>query len=211
MKYLIPAIGLALIAPALNTPAMAQEQKAPSYKVDPSKIEAVYKDMFKSAKGEWAKRIVQDETQKLCSQYRNQLPDKLFEKVLAKEKASVRFPKDGKVIGDWRRGEKIAQSGFGGRFNDKPKTINGGNCYACHQITKKELSYGTLGPSLLGYGKARNFDPKEAKATYAKVYNPQSVMPCSNMPRFGYHGFLSEQQIKDVVALLFAKDSPANQ
>jgi sulfur-oxidizing protein SoxX len=30
------------------------------------------------------------------------------------------------------------------------------------------------------------------------------------MPRFGYHKFLSEEQIKDVVALLFAKDSPVN-
>ncbi len=71
-------------------------------------------------------------------------------------------------MGDWRSGEKIAQSGFGGRFNDKPGTINGGNCYACHQITKKELSYGTLGPSLLNYGKTRDFDPKEARRPMRK-------------------------------------------
>jgi sulfur-oxidizing protein SoxX len=73
-----------------------------------------------------------------------------------------------------------------------------------------ELSYGTLGPSLLAYGKNRNFDPQAAKAAYAKIFNPQSVLPCSQMPRFGYHKFLSEEQIKDVVALLFAKDSPIN-
>jgi len=30
------------------------------------------------------------------------------------------------------------------------------------------------------------------------------------MPRFGHSGFLSEQQIKDLVALLFDKDSPVN-
>jgi sulfur-oxidizing protein SoxX len=30
------------------------------------------------------------------------------------------------------------------------------------------------------------------------------------MPRFGYHEFLSEQQIKDVVAYLMSPDSPVN-
>jgi sulfur-oxidizing protein SoxX len=129
---------------------------------------------------------------------------------MADAKASVVYPADGNVIGDWKEGEKIAQSGFGGRFNDKPDVVNGGNCYACHQMRPDELSYGTLGPSLLGYGKARNFEAEAAKAAYAKVYNAQAVFPCSQMPRFGYHKFLSEQQMKDVVALLFAKDSPVN-
>lgn len=203
MKYLIPVIAI-----ALTGPAVAQERK---FGVDPKKVEAAYKDMFRNAKGKWAKRIVQDETQIACSKYGADLPDALFEKIQKQARASVKYPKDGKVMGDWKRGEKIAQSGFGGRFNDRPGTVNGGNCYACHQITKKEVSYGTLGPSLVGYGKAREFDPKEARATYAKIYNPMVVQPCSNMSRFGYHNFLSEQQIKDVVALLFAKDSPVNE
>ncbi len=73
MKYLIPFIGLAFCAPAF-----AQDKSA-DIKVDAAKVEAVYKDMFKGAKGEWAKRIVQDETQKLCSQYRNQLSDADFQ------------------------------------------------------------------------------------------------------------------------------------
>jgi sulfur-oxidizing protein SoxX len=30
------------------------------------------------------------------------------------------------------------------------------------------------------------------------------------MPRFGHAGILTEQQIKDVVALLMAPDSPVN-
>ncbi len=30
------------------------------------------------------------------------------------------------------------------------------------------------------------------------------------MPRFGHNGILSEQQIKDVVALLMDPDSPVN-
>lgn len=206
MKYFVSAFALVMVA----MPALAQD-KAPVYKVDQAKVEAAYTDMFKNAKGEWAKRPIQDAEQKKCSQTRNQLSDDDFNKMRESQAKTVKYPKDGIFLGDWRRGERIAQSGFGGRFNDKPGTVNGGNCYACHQITKKELSYGTLGPSLLGYGKARDFDPKEMRATYAKIYNSWSVQPCSNMPRFGYHNFLSEQQIKDLIALLYAKDSPTNQ
>lgn len=193
-----------LLAGAICLPASAQDR------ANPADVETFYEGMFKNAKEEWKKKTVQDETQKVCSQYRNDLPKAEFDKVLAREKGNVKMPADGNVMGDWKAGEKIAQSGFGGRFNDKPGTINGGNCYACHQLSKKELSFGTLAPSLLEYGKIRKFDAKEATAAYAKIYNAQSVQPCSNMPRFGHSGFLSEQQIKDLVALLFDKDSPVN-
>jgi sulfur-oxidizing protein SoxX len=77
-------------------------------------------------------------------------------------------------------------------------------------MAPKELSYGTLGPSLMDYGKIRKFAPADARAAYAKIFNAQSVVPCSNMPRFGYHKFLTEQQIKDVTAYLFDPDSPMN-
>lgn len=95
-------------------------------------------------------------------------------------------------------------------FTDKPDTFKGGNCYACHQIEKKEVSYGTLGPSLDEYGKIRKFSAEEAKATYAKIYNAQSVQPCSNMPRLGHNKFLTEENIKDLTAYLFDPESPVN-
>ncbi|MGB0086216.1 MAG: sulfur oxidation c-type cytochrome SoxX [Rhodomicrobiaceae bacterium] len=177
---------------------------------DGAVVEKYIAATWKKLPDDWKSRVEQDETQQLCSKYRNAPPADIAEKIAAREKATVVYPADGNVLGDWKQGEKIAQSGFGGRFSDKPGAVNGGNCYACHQISSSELSYGTLGPSLLGYGKARNFDPAEAKATYAKIYNPQAGLACSQMPRFGYHKFLSEEQIKDVVALLFAKDSPVN-
>ena len=57
-----------------------------------------------------------------------------------------------------RRARAIAQSGYGLRFTDyPPRSANGGNCYACHQMTRQEVSYGTLGPSLLAYGKNPQF------------------------------------------------------
>ena len=87
---------------------------------------------------------------------------------------------------------------------------NGGNCYACHQLTKKEVSYGTLGPSLLGYGKLRNFSEADTKAAYEKIYNSQAAFPCSTMPRFGANKVLTIEQIKDAVALLMSPDSPVN-
>jgi sulfur-oxidizing protein SoxX len=179
-------------------------------RADMAKVDKVYADMFRDAKGEWAKRVELDETQKICSQYHNNPPQAEFEKVLAREKANVVMPADGNVMGNWKSGEKIAQSGFGLRFNDKPGTINGGNCYACHQVSKTELSFGTLGPSLLEYGKIRKYDPEEAKRTYAQIYNSNAVQPCSTMPRFGHNKVLDEQQIKDLVALLFDPESPVN-
>jgi sulfur-oxidizing protein SoxX len=114
-------------------------------------------------------------------------------------------------MGEWQKGERIAQSGYGLRFTDyPPRGPNGGNCYACHQMTKAEVSYGTLGPSLLNYGKLRNFGEAETKAAYEKIYNSQATIPCSNMPRFGTNKVLTIEQIKDVVALLMSPDSPVN-
>jgi sulfur-oxidizing protein SoxX len=207
------AIRIALAPAAILAAGFANAQTAPKPSaggVDPAVMEAYIKSTWKKVPAGWESRIAQDETQKVCSQYRDNPPDAEFAKILAREKATVVSPADGNVMGDWRRGEKIAQSGFGERFSDKPGTVNGGNCYACHQMAKEELSFGTLGPSLLEYGKIRKFSAEDAKLVYARVYNSQSAQPCSLMPRFGYHKFLSEQQIKDVVAYLMSPDSPVN-
>ncbi len=203
MKTIVSILALSL---GLAGTALAQDAKL---QVDAAKLEAVTKAMWPKTPQGWENRISFDETQKLCSQYRNDLPNDLFEKVRQQEIATVKFPADGNVIGNWQAGKRIANDGRGGTFTDQPMT-NGANCYACHQMDLAELSYGTLGPSLHLYGKNRGFKPEEAKATYAKIYNSMSVMPCSMMPRFGYHGFLTEQQMKDVTALLFDPESPVN-
>jgi sulfur-oxidizing protein SoxX len=49
------------------------------------------------------------------------------------------------------------------------------------------------------------------KYAYGKVYNSQAFSACSTMPRFGHMGILTEQQMKDVVALLMDPKSPVNQ
>ena len=37
------------------------------------------------------------------------------------------------------------------------------------------------------------------KYAYGKVYNADAYSACTNMPRFGHKGILTEQQIDDVV------------
>jgi sulfur-oxidizing protein SoxX len=146
-----------------------------------------------------------------CSAYRNAPPTAIAEEIQRRERATIVYPADGKVLGDWKKGETIAQSGYGLRFTDyPPRSANGGNCYACHQITKQEVSYGTLGPSLLGYGKNRKFSEADTKAAYDKIYNSHAALPCSTMPRFGSNKILTIEQIKDLVALLMSPESPAN-
>ena len=99
-----------------------------------------------------------DETNRLCSQADASGQALSEEQTRAIEESNlkaVRWPSDGQFLGDWRQGETIAQSGVGLTWTDSAKTVNGGNCYNCHQIDPKEISYGTLGPSLVQYGKLR--------------------------------------------------------
>jgi sulfur-oxidizing protein SoxX len=130
----------------------------------------------------------------------------------------VKWPSDGKFLGDWKEGEKIAQSGRGMTWTDAAGSANGGNCYNCHQISKQEISFGTLGPSLYNYGKMRgvaNPDAPEAKAiveyTWGKIWNARAYNACSQMPRAGHKGILNEQQVKHIMALLLDPKSPVNQ
>jgi len=153
---------------------------------------------------------VPDEAQQLCSDHKGDLPPALFEQVMARQKATIVYPADGNFVGDWKKGQALAQRGTGGQFSDGPNTPKGGNCYACHQLSAKEVSFGTLGPSLREYGKIRKYAPDEAKAAYAKIYNAQAAQPCSTMPRFGHNKFLNEQEIKDLTAYLFDPESPVN-
>ncbi len=131
---------------------------------------------------------------------------------------TIKWPSNGQFLGDWKEGEKIAQSGRGETWTDKAGAANGGNCYNCHQIDKKEISFGTIGPSLYNYGKIRGVkDPSspEAKAmleyTWGKIWNSKAYNACSNMPRAGHKGILNEDQVRHIVALLLDPKSPVNQ
>jgi sulfur-oxidizing protein SoxX len=114
-------------------------------------------------------------------------------------------------MGDWKRAHAVAQSGRGMTWSDKPSTNNGGGCYNCHELSAKEISFGTLGPSLKGFGRTRGNTPEMQKYVYGKLYNSKAYNLCSQMPRMGHSGTLTEQQIKDLVAYLLDPASPVNQ
>ena len=172
---------------------------------------AVLKSSFNERGQAKLDRLDQDDTQKTCSEYAGKLPPEAVAERLQKANlASIRWPADGKYVGDWKNGEKIAQEGRGMQYSDDPKGPVGANCYACHQITPQEVSYGTIGPSLAQFAKLRGYGPDTQKYAYGKIYNADGYAACSNMPRFGHNGILTEQQIKDVVALLMDPASPVN-
>lgn len=174
---------------------------------------AMMKRSFKDRGQAKLDRLDQDEPQRLCSQYHGdrKMPEEVAKKLQQGEAATIKYPADGNYLGDWKEGEKVAQSGVGKQYSDDPSRPSGGNCYACHQLTKAEVSYGTIGPSLYNFGKVRGFTPEMQKYAYGKVYNSEAFSACSNMPRFGHSGILTEKQIKDVVALLMDPKSPVNQ
>jgi len=159
-------------------------------------------------------RLAQDDTQRLCSEAaatQKSLPRDLAGKIEGENARSIKWPANG-YLGDWREGEKIAQSGVGKQFNDAPGVPSGGNCYACHQLAAQELSYGTIGPSLYRYAAARAAMPRAEleRYTYGKIYDAEAYVACTNMPRFGAKGILSEEQIRNVAALLLDPSSPVN-
>ena len=165
-------------------------------------------------------RLVQDEANRECSAADvagKPIDEQIGKAIEAANLKTIRWPSDGKFIGDWKEGERIAQSGRGLTWTDAPGQANGGNCYNCHMIDKKEISYGTIGPSLYNYGKIRGvIDPDSAAAkpiveyTWGKIWNSKAYNACSNMPRAGHAGILNEQQVRHIVALLLDPQSPVN-
>jgi sulfur-oxidizing protein SoxX len=176
------------------------------------RAERVFRESFTHGNRQIAARVErQDDVQVLCTRYRNEPPKDLAGKMESEQATSVRYPAFGKLLGDWRQGEKIAQDGYGLRFTDPDtKRPNGGACYNCHRIAPAEISYGTVGPSLYRFGAVRGAGEAMQRYVYAKIYDSQATTACSQMPRFGHNGVLTEEQITHLVALLLDPASPVN-
>ena len=189
---------LFLAAVALSSPAAAQD------------VAGVLRRDFHARGQATMDRVEQDALQRVCTKFSDQPPAELAKLLEADQMKTVVFPA-GSLLGDWKRGEAIAQSGRGATWLDPKNAPAGGSCYNCHQLSPREASYGTIGPSLLRFGKLRGSGPEIQKYLYGKIYNAKAYNLCSQMPRLGYSGTLTEQQIKDLIALLLDPDSPVNE
>ena len=205
-------------------PAVAIVLSACSSAPSPADVNKATADMLKSsfqARGiATLDRLNQDQANAECAvadATGKPLDAKMTKAIEDASMKTVKWPTDGKFLGDWKEGEKIAQSGRGLTWTDKAGEANGGNCYNCHQISKEEISFGTLGPSLYNYGKLRGVtDPSSAggkaivEYTWGKLWNARAYNACSQMPRVGHMGILNQKQIQDVMALLLDPASPVN-
>ncbi|MEA5501760.1 sulfur oxidation c-type cytochrome SoxX [Halotia wernerae UHCC 0503] len=204
-------VALAALAGVFGANAQTKSSWGPG--ADDAAFAEMLRTGFKNAGTVTVERLKQDETQAFCSDPETSTAKdsvKRAEAIEAANLSTVKWPSDGKFLGDWKAGEALAQSGRGLTWTDGANQANGGNCYNCHQIDAKEISYGTIGPSLHQYGKLRGNTEEVQRATWAKIFNSKAANACSNMPRAGHMGILSEKGIKDIMALLLDPESPVN-
>ena len=206
-RVVLYSVAAALAACAAPGPVSERPSIVPQ---DLDQITALLKRDFRERGQAKMDRVNLDDVQRVCNLHAENPPESLAKPLEEAQMKAIKFP-NGSLMGDWKNGERIAQSGRGSMWNDKPGGQQGGSCYNCHQLSPKVEAYGTLGPSLAGYGKVRGNRPEIQRYTYAKIYNSKAYNLCSQMPRFGHAGTLNEQQIKDLVALLLDPKSPVNQ
>jgi len=204
-KFLLTGVGLLTVAIALQPIVSEAEDN-----IDKALRGLMAAELRTKGPATLERAMNQDEVQRACSTPGQKLAAATAKKIEAAQLAAVKYPAGGNYLGKWEEGEKIAQSGRGLQSSDAVGVPNGGNCYACHQIRKDEIAYGTIGPSLYQYGKLRGNSEPVMRYTWAKMYNSQAFNACSNMPRFGHQQILTEQQLRDVMALLMDPASPVN-
>ncbi len=158
-------------------------------------------------------RLKQSDMQVACSEASltgKELPKDVAARLEKQALATVKYPADGAYLGDFKQGERIAQTGVGLQWSDNDKTVAGGNCYACHELASQELAFGNIGPSLKGYGRLRGNSKEVVTYTWGKLWNSHAYNACSQMPRYGDANILSTAQLKDLMALLLDPNSPVN-
>lgn len=206
IKKLLVLGGFILASSLMQNSALAQQKNDP-------KFNKMIQDSFKTEGIANIDRIDQDATQKFCSDpvfSNSKQGEAMRVKIQKINMDTIKQPSDGKYIGDWKAGERVAQSGRGATWSDKADAVVGGGCYNCHQMDPKEISYGNIGPSLTGYAKLRGYSQDIVTYTWNRINNSKAYNACSNMPRFGHFKLLDEKQMQDVMALLLDPESPVN-
>ena len=208
MKRRILAAGAAATLAACASAPVVEHSKLTDAELD--QITAVLKRDFRAKGQAKMDRLEQDAVQRACNLNADNPPESVAKPLEQAQSKTIKYP-NGSLLGDWKNGAKIAESGRGMQWSEKPGSPGGGGCYNCHQLSPAQTSYGTIGPSLKGFGKGRGNDVEVQRYVYGKIYNAKAYNLCSHMPRFGYTGSLTEQQMKDLTAYMLDPNSPVNQ
>ncbi len=93
MRTFAIAIAAVLFAGACRRVAQQKSQ------ADPAKVDAAIKAAFPTAPADWQTRLEQDDTMKQCSQHDNLPPKEVAETIQTRERATIEYPADGKLVG----------------------------------------------------------------------------------------------------------------
>jgi sulfur-oxidizing protein SoxX len=123
-KQLTSALGVAFVVTAILVGCAT----APNDAEVSAKAALMLKASFKEQGQAKLDRLDQDDMQKVCSEYAGKAPPKdVAERIEKANLASIKWPADGKFVGDWKNGERIAQEGRGMQYSDDPKGPVGAN------------------------------------------------------------------------------------
>jgi sulfur-oxidizing protein SoxX len=209
MKHILGVVsGCALLAACATPLQVGERPKVTTSDVDA--VTAVLQRDFHARGIAKMDRVQLDAVQRTCNIYKDNPPANVAKPLEQAQLKAIPYPA-GSLMGDWKRGERIAKNGRGMTWRDKANAANGGGCYNCHQLSPKVEAYGTIGPSLKGFGKIRGSSRDIQQYAYGKIYNAEAYSLCSHMPRLGHSGTLNEQQIRDLTAYLLDPASPVNQ
>jgi L-cysteine S-thiosulfotransferase len=206
-RRMISAAAAATLAACASAPLVEHSKMTDA---ELAQVTAALKRDFRARGQAKMDRLEPDAVQRACNLHADQPPESVAKPLEQAQLSAIKYP-NGSLMGDWKNGAKIAASGQGMQWHEKPENPGGGGCYNCHQLSPAQASYGTIGPSLLAFGKVRGNGPEIQRYVYAKIYNAKAYSLCSQMPRFGHTGSLSEQQMKDLTAYLLDPKSPVNQ
>src|SRR5687767_4654592 len=100
--------------------------------------EKMVKKSFTAPAPELLQRLDQDRAQQICSKIGNaKLTQEEAAVVVKLSRSSFKYPASGKLVGEWKAGEKLAHDGAGDRIQRgqlEKRKENGGLCQNCHAL-----------------------------------------------------------------------------
>jgi L-cysteine S-thiosulfotransferase len=205
MRYVLSLCATATIAGCVSFPDVESTR---------TRGEQMVAEAYPGMSAELTKRALQDSEQKACSKLAtDKLTPNEAAQIVQSARATMKYPANGQLAGDWKIGERLVGDGAGMRVREgRVESVkqNGALCINCHALDAKEVNSGSLGPALVGYGTQRGSSQAVVRYTYEKIYNAWATNPCSHMPRLGHNGYLTPEQITHVVAYLLDPKSPVN-